>query len=491
MLHKTCFLFLLITLTVFAATVQTTTACICLRSPTILSEYEQSHTVVIARAMSVEKSERSLYGIASIKMTIEKVFKGNFRVGEEIIFAQAQSDCGWDFQEKDLGRQFLFYLDGRRNEANAWYAGGCSRSRRLEHAADDLLYLGNMDKMRGKTRLSGTLSYGQAPVLEGEEWISKPLSNRKVRLIGEKKTYELVTNPQGVYEIYDLPAGIYKVELDDINGWKIDHTDQSKRPKQGRTKDRLFQVVVETGKLAYLDITYGIENIIRGKVLDLSGNGIKSVRVRLIPTQGNAMSFLGTDTGRKGKFEIKDVPPGKYFLAINDDGKINSNEPIARFYYPNVFEREKAGVIVIGAGDVKENINIYDYKMPKPVAPAIKEFVTVEGKVSYKNGEAAIVEVVEFKTDIASAGVDDITYTYTDSKGRFSLKILKGSKGKLYSRMPAYVGRFENCPEYDELVRKTVDGRGEISTDAIDIRADENLSEIKLKYSVPYCGKPK
>ena len=129
--------------------------------------------------------------------------------------------------------------------------------------------------------------------------------------------------------------------------------------------------------------------------------------------------------------------------------------------------------------------------LPIPVAPVIEEFVRIEGNVSFKNGEPVIVEVVEFKADIASARVDNSTYAYTDSKGRFSLNIPKGLKGKLYSRMPAYVGRFENCPEYDELVRKTVDGRGEISTDAIDIRADENLSEIKLKYSVPYCGKPK
>jgi hypothetical protein len=490
MLHKTCFLFLLITLTVFVATVQTTTACVCLRSPTILIEYERSHTVIVARAVSVEKSERSLYGIAFIKMTIEKVFKGNFRVGDEIVFAQAQTDCGWDFQEKDLGRQFLFYLDGRRNEANAWYVGGCGRSRGLELAADDLLYLENIDKVRGKMRLSGTLSYAQAPVLEGEEWILKPLGHRKVHLIGEKKTYELVTNPQGLYEIYDLPAGIYKVELEPIKGWKIDHTEQSKRPEYVRSKDIEFQVVVETGKIAYLDITYGIKNTIRGKVLDLSGNGIKSVTVCLIPTQGNAASFWGTDTDKKGKFEINDVPPGNYFLTIQGE-KNKDDKPFARFYYPNVSEREKASIIAIGAGDVKENINIYDYKKPIPVAPVIEEFVRIEGNVSFKNGEPVIVEVVEFKADIASARVDNSTYAYTDSKGRFSLNIPKGLKGKLYSRMPAYVGRFENCPEYDELVRKTVDGRGEISTDAIDIRADENLSEIKLKYSVPYCGKPK
>lgn len=491
MLHKTCFLFLLVTLTVFVAAVQTANACICLGSPTILKEYEQSHTVIVVRAVSVEKSERGYKGIASIKMTIEKVFKGNFQAGEEIVFAQARSDCGWDFQGKDVGRQFLFYLAGPGNDGNVWSVFGCGRSRGLEQAADDLLYLENMDKVRGKTRLSGTLSYSQAPILEDEEWLSKPLSNRKVRIIGQKKTYELVTNAQGVYEIYDLPAGIYKVESEGFNGWKIVDTNQSKRPEQGRTKDRQFYVVVETGKLAFLDITYGIENTIRGQVFGVSGDAIQSVWLQLITARGKAERVANTKTDRNGKFEIKDVPPANYLLAINEDGEIEDKESSKKFYHPNVFEREKAHVITIGAGDVKENINIYDYKMPKPVVPAIEEFVTVSGQVSFKNGEPVIVERVEFQSDAANATRDNTTYAYTDSKGRFSLQIVKGLKGKIYSRMPAYAGRFENCPGYDELVQKTVDGRGEISTDEIDILADKNLSEIKLKYSVPYCSKQK
>ena len=34
---------------------------------------------------------------------------------------------------------------------------GLGRSHLLQHAADDLLYLNKMDKVRGRTRISGTL----------------------------------------------------------------------------------------------------------------------------------------------------------------------------------------------------------------------------------------------------------------------------------------------------------------------------------------------
>jgi hypothetical protein len=501
MLHKTRFLFFAFIIASLFLEVRPAKACSCLNTPTVLSEYEWATNIVVVRALSVEKSERGVDGIASTRTLVERVFKGNLKAGDEMVFAQGGgSDCTWTFQEKDIGRQLLFYLSRKVGDERLWYAGICGRSARLEYAADDLLYLENIDKVRGKTRLSGRLEYSQAPVLEGEQWISRPLDGRKVRIIGEKKTYERFTNHQGVYEIYDLPAGMYTIETEAIAGWKVDDTHASNRPELSRadraipaklTKQR-FQVIVEAGKHAFFDLGYRIDNVIRGKVFDVAGKGLNDVCLRLVPTQGKASIFLegSAYTDRYGRFEIKSVAPGSYFIAVKGCKQSADGEPSELFYYPNVSEREKAGVITIDAGDVLQDINIYGLKLPEhtePVAAKVKEFITVKGTVTYENGEAAIVEMVEFKADDADEGAEAITYAYTDSKGRFSVSIPKGLKGKLYSRMAAYAGRFENCPKFDELVRKTVKNIGEVSTDAVEIGGDRNLSGIELKYPFPRC----
>jgi hypothetical protein len=492
MFYKTCFLFLLFILTVFVVDVRTANACSCGGKPTVLSEYEWANTIVIVRALSFEKSERAVDGIASTKVIVEKIFKGNLKTGDEMVFGQGGgADCIWTFDQKDSGKQFLLYLSENRNEQKLWYAGTCGRSRRLEQAADDLLYLENINKVRGKTRLSGTLGYSQTPLLEGEEWISRLLDGRKVRIIGEKKTYELVTNLQGVYEIYDLPAGIYTVEPEAFDGWKIDYPNASKRPDVPiadrnnieKAKKREFQVVVESGKHAYFNFGYTINNVIRGTVFDVTGKGMKDVRVNLTPVEGKAAKFFGASdyTDKDGVFEIKSVPPGRYLIVVNDDGKISSDEPFPTFYYPNVWEREKAGVIAIGAGNIQEEMNIY--------VPKVEDIITVEGILLYEDGKAVADQYVEFKADNASAGIEGDARAKTDANGRFSIRILKGLKGKLYGGMYGYIGKFENCPKFDEFLRKMGSNSREVKTGIVDIRADDNLSKIELKYPFPYCNK--
>jgi hypothetical protein len=169
------------------------------------------------------------------------------------------------------------------------------------------------------------------------------------------------------------------------------------------------------------------------------------------------------------------------FCVVNKDGKISSAEPFGTFYYPNVFEREKAGVIVIGAGNVHKDMNIY--------APKMAERITVEGIVRYADGKAAADEIVEFKATNASADIESEAHTKTDEDGKFSIQILKGLKGTLFGRMYVYAGKFENCPKLDEHRRQAGSHNSDISSNIVEVQAEENLSKIELKYPIPYCKK--
>lgn len=458
-------------------------ACSCAGRPTVLEAFEHAEVVVVARVASVEKvgpektapegriSEGGRYvdGVKSTTMRVERVFKGGLKVGDEMTFAQGGgADCIWTFNEGAVGESFLFYLTPLKNSP-VWYAGTCGRSNGLEYAGDDLLYLNKLDRVRGKTRLSGTIEFEGAG--------GPAVGERVIRIVGEKQTYKVKTDAGGVYEIYDLPAGKYTVVPETPAGWKVDDY-RLEKPNAG------IVVEVEDKRHAALDLSFEIDNAVRGKVLDAGGRPLKGVCVNAIPARaGEDDGYHADCTEEDGSFSITELPAGNYLLVANGEGKISSSEPFPTLYYPNVFERERAGVVTVGAGDKLEGFNIY--------VPKAEEVVTVEGVLLYSDGKPVVDERVEFKAEKTEANVEGDAQATTDAKGRFRLRILKGLRGELYGEMYTYVGEFENCPKLEALIKQTGGTRADMKTPAAKIRADGDLYNVELKYAFPGCRKAK
>lgn len=379
-LTRKVFFFLFFTCFLFAAS-QSADACSCGAQPTVLDAYDWADVVIIARAISfekgktidevkdkeLEKGERYYVdGVRSTTMIVERVFKGGLKVRDEIVFGQGGgADCIWTFNPDSVGHQFLFYLKSPEKfigsslglEESLWYAGGCGRSAGLGGATDDLLYLENMAKVRGKTRISGTI---------GASWPNSDVDveGKKIKIIGPKKTYETKTNKDGVFEIYDLPPGKYFVEPETPKGWKIDRSwleyspsivrDDLDEPKLKTS--RQVAIMLEPKKHAGVDIAFAIDNVIRGRVLGPKGDPMEGVCVYLLaPGQNEGWGSFDC-TNEKGRFEITSVPQGEYVLVANQDGKLSDREPFHKLYYPNVSERDRAAVITVGPGDTINDI---------------------------------------------------------------------------------------------------------------------------------------
>ena len=166
-------------------------ACECGVKRTILYSFEESELVVVTKAVSIKKTseinpnkKHKPYGVESTQMVVEKLYKGDARVGDKLTFAQGGGgDCIWIFDEKSIGQTYLFYLgkplrshpyfadNNVKYDEPMYYADECGRSARFEDAIDDLLYLDNLNKVRGRTRLSGSLkSLDEGnPTLAGRE----------------------------------------------------------------------------------------------------------------------------------------------------------------------------------------------------------------------------------------------------------------------------------------------------------------------------------
>lgn len=455
-------------------------ACSCGETPTVLDAYESAKVVVIARVAHVEKSEKGGYGgVSSTNMIVEKVFKGNVRIGDEMTFAQGGgADCVWTFDERLIGEQFLFYLNLRVKNSNAWIAITCGRSGGLRYATDDLLYLNNLNKVRGKTRISGTIEFEKETDLSVE--------GRTIRVIGAKKTYEIKTDKNGVYEIYDLPAGKYLIEAEAPRGWKLEHFWFEYSPSvieyKKETSPNRIPIILKDKRHASLNIHFEIDNAIRGKVYDPSGKPMESVCITAVQIQSKKKGDFGcTDVG--GNFDLTELQSGSYILAVNANGKISGYQPFKTVYYPNVLEPEKAKVITIGEGDIIEGLDIY--------IPKVEETITIEGIFLYSDGKPVVDKNVHFKTEMTKDDIEGDDTAITDANGRFTIKVLKGLKGKLYGRLYTYIGEFENCPKLESIIRQTGRSNAEIKTPSIDIQADNNVYEVKLALPFPSCEKAK
>ena len=487
---------LIIAIAAWTFQTQTANACSCAPKRPVLDSFERSDYVLFVRVVSVEKTEDKDYldGVKSTTAIVEKVFKGDLKVGEKMVFGQGGgADCVWTFDDESVGKQFLFYLSRSRERTKLWFAGTCGRSTLADYAGDDLLYLNNLSKLRGKTRLSGTLSIFQSSPIEGVGYTYKALSDRTVRITGKDKSYELTTNSDGVYEIYDIPAGRYEVKPEIPSGWTLDrfgignsspiNFEDLKQPSE--QPPTFFSILVQPGSHSYLDFNFNIDNEIRGTVTDLDGIAMANVCVRLEPTPGKkAQYFSKFDcTDKNGAFSIDDIPVGSYVLVVNDDGKISSDEPFPTFYYPNVLEREKAVVITIGEGQTISDLNVR--------APSIRETITIEGVVVYSDGKPVANESVEFEPDKPSQVIEDASRTQTDEKGYFALKVLKGTKGRLAGNMFTYVGEFKNCPQLEKIIKAKGGTSVDLNTNEILVEGDRGISNVELKFTFPYCEKAK
>lgn len=459
--------------------------CVLMPKPTVLDDYQNSDVVIIVRAVSQEKTSKpsglTNNRVVTTTMEIEKVFKGNFRVGDKLTLGQMSPPaCGWEFYDSDIGQQYLLYLGSPEKGSKLWYVYGNDRSQRLSYAADDLLYFNKLDAVRGKTRVSGTLDRdNDEPDVVG----------RKIWLMGNDRVYETKTDKDGVYEFYDLPPGRYVLQPELPAGWRIDRepigtTTISDKKRQIRNKQVVF--TLKPRQHAAIDMSFVLDNVVSGSVVNAQGKPLPEVQVSLLPTDGKqSLNFEYTD--EEGRFAIESIEPGSYVLVVNEDGEKRIQEPLPALYYPDVAEKANARVFRIRAGDSIKGLKI--------VVPKVEEMVTVEGVVRFADGTPAPKVTARFNTRKVP-GVDGDNIGDTDAKGRFSFKIFKGLPGELHADFFAMLESdslvwlkdgYVNCPQVQRLIKQSGEDRTMIKTPTLRIDPQGDLRNLVLTFPFPAC----
>ena len=441
-------------------------ACSCFGTTSPCGAYMTAEAVFVGTVTSVKQQPMKLYGkdlngqLAVVQ--VDEAFKGV--KASELTFHSYETSCDMLYKE---GERWLFYASYDKKQ-KSWYVGGCGRTRNLEHAANDLLYLRALSGAAEKTRLAGVVWN------QGDE---KPLMGVKVKLIGERETHEVFTDKNGVYEMYGLAPGKYvitpEIPLNLKLSLAIGTTVLELRDQTGRRVD------LKEKSCAGIDFYFTENTAIKGTVFGVNGLPIRNVCVSLHAKDRPTETRHPFDcTDENGRFKIEDIALGQYYLIANDDNVIDSNEPFPLTYYPGVLDKEKATVLTILSGDKLQDFDIH-ISSQRPTR-------TIQGRLLFSDGRPAADESVEFASEEKPGQNQDRVYARTDAEGRFKLSVLEGSKGTLHGTLFAYSRDHANCPQIDKLVKAYKD----IETKRIPLELNRD-HDVELVLPVPYCAKVK
>ena len=174
-------------------------ACMCGHT-SVSDAYSQAGAVIIGKVEKIEEAETNEEGSQTVTLKIEKSFKAIKQKSLKI--SQEQTTCDWWFKENDVNKTYLFYLSKYKGK-EIYSIITCGRSVEISRANDDLSWLNALPNSLNRTRISGTTK------LKAENF--PVLANVNLTIIGRNKKYEVTTDRNGLYEIWDVPTGVYSV----------------------------------------------------------------------------------------------------------------------------------------------------------------------------------------------------------------------------------------------------------------------------------------
>ena len=433
----------------FSANIFDVNACSCGGQPSPGEALKDASDVLIGYVKKVEnlvKSQTSevpeITGEQKVWVRVDKQYKGAKK--DEIVLLQPGHNCAPKYA---VGEKRLLYAAFDRR-TKTWEVYGCGRGGLLENVADDLKFLEALPDSAQRTRISGEISHYETTPQKGFHRV-KNFSDIKVNILGEKKNWVIYTDDQGVYELYDLAPGKYKIQPEFPEGFKVRFPMPFGRVLDGDYHK--IEVEVTAKSCVGADFLLKADNEISGKVFGTDGRIMPKLYLDLIsaevPEEHASRNYFRVYgyTNDEGSYTLNDIPAGKYLIVINKEN--TPSDPYPRVYYPGVLEKEKATIITLSIGDKRTNYDIH--------IPEICEMVTIGGTLLYSDGVPVsngniTYDVVEKNGAMKNAGTAS-----SAGDGQFAISVPKGTIGKLKAYIHVTVKTFPKCEQVEELIKRS------------------------------------
>jgi hypothetical protein len=281
-------------------------------------------------------------GVAHYRFRIDERFFGVNSGEIDIYSGRGGGDCSYHFKP---GEQYLVVpykqTDGRL------FATYCNETRVYRTDNPLITLLRTMRDHKPVASVFGSLEKALAPYAGPYQTI--PLPNVKIRLTrnGDAQRFEAVTASDGIYQIYDLPAGTYQVTADLPTGLEL----------IGEVKP-VPALKFPANACYELPLQAMPATRIHGHLLDERGNVVIGAVELLQGTVYSPGSSGPWDISGKDGFEFKNIVAGSYILVFNKDNALDPSAPYPRTFYPGVVDPAKAVPVTISNGQVI-NVDIH------------------------------------------------------------------------------------------------------------------------------------
>ena len=363
-------------------------ACSCVGGIPMCESYWRTDAVFAGEAIDIATSESGGLLRRRVRFRVDDVYRGAAAREIDVFTGTGGGDCGFHFI---VGRKYLVFANSFGGRLST---GICSRTKLLAIASDDLAYITG-------PRPSVSRVYGTA-IFRTEK--HEPVANTEVRLRGATGTRTTTTDRDGAFELKDVAAGKYQIELLAPRGWS---------GAQAREID-----LADARGCAAVDFHLVPDGRVHLKVANVTLKPTKTISLELIDVESLSgpppvtTAWLGLAV-TTGDVQWEQVPPGRYVVGLNIARGADWEQPYRPTFYPGVAELSAARIITVALG---QQIDLADFRVPDPLPR-----LTVKASVVRPNGrDVTGANAALISDDLYSRGRVMGT-AQSDSAGRFTL----------------------------------------------------------------------
>jgi len=168
------------------------------------------------------------------------------------------------------------------------------------------------------------------------------------------RAYETLTDAEGIYELYNLPAGRYEFTPDLPPGTTLSWFIGSDKPLAS------FELKASACQMRNIEVF--ASGSIQGRILDVSGKPLPSAFTYIVPAEEKVLPKEGKlyweYQGKEDFFKFVHIPPGEYLIVVNPDDSLNPEFPYPRTFYPGVHDRASAAILTVRGGEQIKDADI-------------------------------------------------------------------------------------------------------------------------------------
>lgn len=188
-------------------------ACECIPPPPPCEAVGRSEFVFLGTVTAMTEPAGSF---KTASMHVDKAFKGELNTTVNLF-----DDGMCDGPNLQVGKQYLIYTSAIPG-GGGMPARGCTRSRGVEYAAEDLAFLKQYGTGYAATHISGTVRFRPDEPDDSKlgDAGRTPLNNVQITLSGDGVQFSAQTNPSGDYLFENMAPGRYSVAAD-LTGYRL------------------------------------------------------------------------------------------------------------------------------------------------------------------------------------------------------------------------------------------------------------------------------